>query len=241
MGRHWPPPRRSARVGGNRWLSPAAYDALSLDEKRALWAARVAGRRQGSLRPFLLLWLAAALVGGAYGAGVLDWGARSAVPIGKDARDGAIDWNGSAKARRPVVDEADAAWAERSDGSVMSGGASAAHRVTFGACQWGGGTNCVVDGDTFRIGGAKVRIAGIDAPETHDYGCPEELALGERAAARLRELLNAGAVSLSSIDRDRDRYGRLLRNASVDGRDVGEALIGEGLARAYGGGRRSWC
>ena len=116
-----------------------------------------------------------------------------------------------------------------------------AQRVTFGACKWGGGTNCVFDGDTFWIGGAKVRIAGIDAPETHDYGCPEELALGERAAARLRELLNSGAVSLSSIDRDRDRYGRLLRNAAVDGRDVGEALIGEGLARAYGGGRRSWC
>jgi endonuclease YncB( thermonuclease family) len=39
------------------------------------------------------------------------------------------------------------------------------------------------------------------------------------------------------IDRDRDVYGRLLRNVSVDGRDVGEALISAGFARAYAGGR----
>jgi len=48
-------------------------------------------------------------------------------------------------------------------------------------------------------------------------------------------------VRMTSIDRDRDVYGRLLRNVSVNGRDVGEALIADGLARAYAGGRRSWC
>ncbi len=55
------------------------------------------------------------------------------------------------------------------------------------------------------------------------------------------QLLNSGTVSLSSIDRDEDVYGRKLRNASVNGSDVGDTLIGEGLARAYAGGRRSWC
>ena len=65
--------------------------------------------------------------------------------------------------------------------------------------------------------------------------------MGERAASRLQELLNGGAVSLSNIDRDEDVYGRKLRNAAVDGRDVGDTLIGEGLAREYAGGRRSWC
>ncbi len=48
-------------------------------------------------------------------------------------------------------------------------------------------------------------------------------------------------VTMTSIDRDRDVYGRLLRNVSVNGRDVGEALISDGVARAYAGGRRSWC
>jgi len=92
-----------------------------------------------------------------------------------------------------------------------------------------------------HLEGQKIRNAGIDAPETHDHACPEELALGERASERLQELLNAGAITLTSIDRDEDVYGRKLRNAAVNGRDVGDTLISEGLVRPYGGGRRSWC
>src|SRR3546814_7636950 len=38
---------------------------------------------------------------------------------------------------------------------------------SFGLCFTGGGENCVVDGDTFWIDGEKVRVADIDAPETH--------------------------------------------------------------------------
>jgi endonuclease YncB( thermonuclease family) len=48
-------------------------------------------------------------------------------------------------------------------------------------------------------------------------------------------------VTTTGIDRDRDVYGRLLRNVSVNGRDVGATLISEGVARAYAGGRRPWC
>jgi endonuclease YncB( thermonuclease family) len=43
------------------------------------------------------------------------------------------------------------------------------------------------------------------------------------------------------IDRDRDVYGRLLRDVQVDGADVDEAMMSAGVARDYGGGRRSWC
>ena len=86
-----------------------------------------------------------------------------------------------------------------------------------------------------------MRIAGIDAPETHDYRCASELELGERAARQLQELLNSGPVRMTSIDRDRDKYGRLLRNLSVNGRDVGDALIASGVARPYAGGRKPWC
>jgi len=57
----------------------------------------------------------------------------------------------------------------------------------------------------------------------------------------LQALLNDGAVALSSIDRDEDVYGRKLREVAVDGSDVGDKLISEGLSRAYGGGRRNWC
>jgi endonuclease YncB( thermonuclease family) len=144
--------------------------------------------------------------------------------------------------------DADAEWAARgarrsspATRSARSAHAIGAVRASFSYCKWGGGTNCVVDGDTFYIGGQKVRIADIDAPETHDYRCRSELELGERAARDLQALLNSGAVTMTSIDRDRDVYGRLLRNVSVNGRDVGEELIADGVARAYAGGRRSWC
>ncbi len=155
---------------------------------------------------------------------------------------------------KAVADPRDAEWASRgAEGKVSpstgSGRAAVGARASlrqssgqaFGTCKWGGGTNCVVDGDTFYIGGAKVRIAGIDAPETHDYRCASELALGDRATAQLQALLNSGAVTMSSIDRDRDVYGRLLRNVAVDGADVGAAMVSEGVARDYAGGRRSWC
>jgi micrococcal nuclease len=99
----------------------------------------------------------------------------------------------------------------------------------------------VVDGDTFYVNGAKVRIAGIDAPETHPPRCAEEARLGNAATERLRALLNSGAVTMSAIDRDRDGYGRLLRNVAVNGADVGEAMISAGVAREYGSGRQPWC
>jgi micrococcal nuclease len=119
--------------------------------------------------------------------------------------------------------------------------ASASTATAFSFCHVGGGTNCVVDGDTFYIAGKKVRIAGIDAPETHDYRCDSELALGNKATRKLQALLNSGAVTMTRIDRDRDTYGRLLRNVQVDGADVGDAMVSAGVAREYARGRRSWC
>ncbi len=118
---------------------------------------------------------------------------------------------------------------------------AATSSATFGFCHEGGGRNCVVDGDTFHLGGEKVRIAGIDAPETHPSRCAREDQLGSAATNRLHALLNAGEIRLLPIDRDRDRHGRLLRDVEVGGQDVGELLIAEGLARPYGSGRRSWC
>lgn len=51
----------------------------------------------------------------------------------------------------------------------------------------------VTDGDTFRLtSGERIRIAGIDAPETHagQAKCRAELALGEAAATRARAMLD---------------------------------------------------
>ena len=121
---------------------------------------------------------------------------------------------------------------------AVSGGPSAA---SFDLCYTGGGWNCVVDGDTFWMNGEKIRVADIDAPETHPGRCAEEQELGDRATARLRTLLNAGSVTLRPIDRDEDRYGRKLRIVVRNGRSIGDTLINEGLARPWTGRRQPWC
>jgi micrococcal nuclease len=114
-------------------------------------------------------------------------------------------------------------------------------RANFSRCHIGGGYNCVVDGDTIWLRGEKIRIADIDTPETHDYGCQSEKDLGDRATDRLEQLLEAGTITLQPIDRDEDQYGRKLRIVLVNGESVGTTLVGEGLARWYEGGRRPWC
>lgn len=129
--------------------------------------------------------------------------------------------------------------------SMLAGGEGAAARdalsARFALCHSGGGSNCVVDGDTFWFAGDKYRIADIDTPETHPARCAEEAALGDAATERLRTWLNAGAFSLESAGRDTDRYGRNLRIVTRGGTSVGSVLVDEGLARPWEGRRRPWC
>lgn len=113
----------------------------------------------------------------------------------------------------------------------------------FPVCEGSKRTHCVVDGDTFWYRGEKIRIADINTPEVSDPGCPREAALGARATARLRELLNEGAfaLGLSGDGRDTDRYGRKLRTVSRNGESLGDTLVEEGLAERWQGRRSSWC
>ncbi len=112
----------------------------------------------------------------------------------------------------------------------------------FGLCHVGGGQNCVVDGDTIWLDGTKIRIADIDAPETHPPRCPLEAELGARATSRLQQLLNAGPITLvTPWGRGVDKYGRQLRTIERDGQSLGEVLVREGLARRWEGRRRPWC
>jgi endonuclease YncB( thermonuclease family) len=101
----------------------------------------------------------------------------------------------------------------------------------------------VIDGDTFAWHGMRVRIADIDAPETHPPRCAYEADLGARATARMRALLAAGPFELHPIPdgRDTDRYGRKLRIVTRGGRSLGDQLVGEGLARTWTGRREPWC
>jgi len=112
----------------------------------------------------------------------------------------------------------------------------------FTLCGRGNRMQCVVDGDTIYYGGLKIRLEGIDAPETHQSKCEYELALGNRATNRLLELMNSGPFEIANRNgRDEDRYGRKLRTMERDGRSLGEILVAEGLARRWDGARHSWC
>jgi len=113
--------------------------------------------------------------------------------------------------------------------------------AVFALCADGPRTTCVVDGDTFWLDGQKVRIADINAPETHPAGCPAEQSLGERATRRLVALLNAGPFELAIEGRVSDRYGRALRVVRRGGRSLGGQLVAEGLAEPWKGRRSEWC
>lgn len=101
--------------------------------------------------------------------------------------------------------------------------------------------DCVVDGDTFWMDGIKIRLADIDAPETHPPRCESERELGDAATRRLQDLLNAGPFELAAADRDEDMYGRKLRIVERDSQSIGVELVSEGLARAWTGHRKPWC
>ena len=116
-----------------------------------------------------------------------------------------------------------------------------AEHASFARCSGPARTTCVVDGDTFWYQGTKIRVADIDAPEVSRPGCAREAALGEEATARLTALLNEGAFTLASVDRDRDPYGRLLRTVTRDGTSLGAVLVREGLAEEWRGRRSGWC
>lgn len=111
---------------------------------------------------------------------------------------------------------------------------------SFTLCHTGGGINCVVDGDTLWLDGEKIRIADIDAPETHPPRCDREADLGRRATMRLHQLVNDGPFSVSAESRE-DRYGRQLRILTRNGESLGDRLVAEGLARPWTGRRAPWC
>lgn len=102
-----------------------------------------------------------------------------------------------------------------------------------------------VDGDTVVIDRELIRIANIDAPEIGHPKCDAELRLGQVASRRMAELLGSGEIVVHRGDpkdgRLKDRYGRTLATVTIDGRDAGEILIAEGLARPWTGRRRPWC
>lgn len=101
----------------------------------------------------------------------------------------------------------------------------------------------VIDGDTVRLAsGERIRIAGIDAPETRPENakCKAEIALGNDAREQARTLLEGRRVTIMRVGRS---YNRTVAHVRVAGRDAAAALVGSGAARWWprGGQRPRWC
>ncbi|MEL7179176.1 MAG: thermonuclease family protein [Pseudomonadota bacterium] len=91
----------------------------------------------------------------------------------------------------------------------------------------------VIDADTIDVGGTRVRLFGIDAPE-----------MGQPCRADGREW-DCGAWTRDAVrnrfegtyarcqTRVTDRYGRAVAQCSVDGQDMGQMIVYSGLAWAF--------
>ncbi|HEY5153025.1 MAG TPA: thermonuclease family protein [Candidatus Saccharimonadales bacterium] len=99
--------------------------------------------------------------------------------------------------------------------------------------------NHFVDGDTIAVNMngkvEKVRLVGVDTPETHKPNTPVQC-YGPAAAAFTKTTIGGNRVRLvsDSLSTDRDRYDRLLRYVYLlDGTLLNEKLIQNGYGFYY--------
>ncbi|CAK0749864.1 micrococcal nuclease [Azospirillaceae bacterium] len=109
----------------------------------------------------------------------------------------------------------------------LYGGSPEAKEVLRGVAR-------VVDGDTLVISGQRVRLLGIDAPESKQTcrnASGKNYACGVASTQHLRTLI--GGREVRCLGEQRDRYQRVLGVCSVGGMDLNRQMVADGMAVAY--------
>lgn len=98
-----------------------------------------------------------------------------------------------------------------------------------------GGVFRVVDGDSLALGGRKLRLRGVDAPEL-DQTCLRDgigWPCGAEARQTLQALISRDGVVCSGARED--KYRRLLVDCAAAGENINAAMVRSGMAVAFGG------
>jgi len=92
----------------------------------------------------------------------------------------------------------------------------------------------VVDGDTLEVeGGERVRLIGVDTPETVDPRRPVQH-FGKEASAFTRRMVQGKTVRLEYDQETRDQYDRTLAYVYLqDGTFLNAEIIRQGYGHAY--------
>ncbi|MGC4025668.1 MAG: thermonuclease family protein [Mesorhizobium sp.] len=86
-------------------------------------------------------------------------------------------------------------------------------------------TPVVNDGDSLTLGGVRIRLWGIDAPELHQ-SCSlqgKSYACGQNSRTALRVLINGKRVDCRGIEHD--KYDRLLAVCTVGAIEINAAMV----------------
>lgn len=108
----------------------------------------------------------------------------------------------------------------------------------------------IYDADTFRVNikswpdvvgyRMAIRVNGVDAPEIRGKCQTEKDAAMIAKQFTVSALRGAKKIELNNIRRG--KFFRLIADVYVDGRNLADMMIGEGIARPYHGGTRlGWC
>ncbi len=111
-------------------------------------------------------------------------------------------------------------------------------RLDVPICNRSSDPTCVIDGDTIRLEGERIRLLAIDAPELFSPRCEAEYQLAAHARDRLADILSAEPWRV--VRDGTDRYGRTLAKLRLERGWAGTILVREGLAHWWED-RRSWC